>query len=128
MVSLRKLATAAAAAVLGGSLLAAAGPAAAVEAHSGIQPNWTTGAYPDDYRGAYGGRYRYNYPGWENPVTGVFGAVGGAVDGTVGGPTYANNYSDNTFPCYPVRKPLRDVYGHVTGFRRGSSCDWTGYP
>jgi len=38
MLSLRNPTTAAAAAVLGGPLLAAC-PAAAVEAHSGIQPN-----------------------------------------------------------------------------------------
>jgi hypothetical protein len=84
MVSLRTLTTAAAAAVIGGSLLAVANPAAAVEAHSGIQPSPTAGtAY---HRGSYDS------------------------------------------PCYFVRKPVRDVYGQVVGFRPGNSCEWTGHP
>jgi hypothetical protein len=97
MVSLRDLARAAAAAALGGSLVAAAVPAAAVEAHSG--PNWPTGAYPGAYhsghryRGAYNG---HGYPGWENPLAGVFGlagAVTGAEGGVAGGQAYGNTYT-----------------------------------
>jgi len=42
MESLQVLKMAAAAAVIGGSLFAAATPAAAVPAHSGIQPAWAT--------------------------------------------------------------------------------------
>jgi hypothetical protein len=96
MVSLRKLAGAAAAAALGGWLFAAAVPAAAVEAHSGIQPDWPTGAYHTrhGYRRPHNG-YSYDHPGWENPLAGVSGLAGGvtgAADGVVGGPAYGNAY------------------------------------
>ena len=93
MLSVRKLAIVAAAAAIGGSLLGAAGPAAAVEAHSGIQP-WMNGSYQGSraWRGGhhgYAGGYRYDYLGWENRLKGVSGladtAVGGAVSGVGGG-------------------------------------------
>jgi hypothetical protein len=150
MLTFRKVTMAAATALVGGALLASANPAAAVEAHSGIQPGlhvmhgqrlggpmaWHNGrargyryggnyGYGGAYAGGYGdGWYgnNYDYPGWALPLAGVFG-LAGTVGSIATGPAYINT-PDNTSPCYFVRKPVRDEYGRVVSLRPGNSCEW----
>jgi hypothetical protein len=106
MVSMRKLATVAAAAAIGGSLLGAVGPAAAVEAHSGIQP-WMNGSYQSSRAWGGGRPIRAGddplrrYQGIADP------AVGGAVGGIASTPMTGCNDKATMYMCNKVDHSAR---------------------